>query len=77
MGVGRVLGDRQLRVEDRLEGVDGFAFGDGHDLGAVLAVLVADPVDEVQRATAEPELAGHGVRASGAATRGGALAVGA
>jgi len=27
-------------LQDRLERVDRFAFGDGHDLGAVLAVLV-------------------------------------
>jgi len=42
-----VLGDRQLGVEDRFERVDRLAFGDGNDLGAVLAVLVADAVDEV------------------------------
>jgi hypothetical protein len=40
VGVGGVLGDRERGVEDRLEGVDRFAFGDGHDFGAVLAVLV-------------------------------------
>ena len=77
VGVGRVLGDRQLGVQDRLERVDRFAFGDGHDLGAVLAVLVADPVDEVQRAAPEAELAGHRVGGGGAAAGRGALPVGA
>lgn len=38
--VGRVLGDWQLRVQDRLQGVDRFAFGDRDDFGAILAVLV-------------------------------------
>ena len=37
VGVGGVLGDRQVRVEDRLERVEGFALGDRDDLGAVLA----------------------------------------
>jgi hypothetical protein len=40
VGVGRVLEDRQLGVQDRLERVDRLAFGDGDDLCAVLAVLV-------------------------------------
>jgi hypothetical protein len=35
-----VLDDRQLGVQDRLEGVDRFAFGDRHDLRAVLAVPI-------------------------------------
>ena len=72
-----MLGDRERGVEDRFEGVDRFAFGDGHDLGAVLAVLVADPVHEVQRATAEPELAGHRISARRTAAGSGALPVGA
>ena len=42
---------------------------DGHDLRAVLAVLVADPVDEVQRDAPEAELAGHRVGVSGATAR--------
>jgi hypothetical protein len=40
VGIGHVLEDRQLGVQDRLERVDRFAFGDGYDLRAVLAVLV-------------------------------------
>ena len=75
--VGGVLGDRERGMEDRFEGVDRFAFGDGHDFGAVLAVLVADPVHEVQRAAAEPELAGHRITGRRAAPGAGALPVGA
>jgi len=52
VGVGGVLGDRQLRVQDRLERVDGFALADGGDLGAVLAVLLADPVHHLRVALA-------------------------
>ena len=64
-------------MEDRFEGVDRFALGDGHDLGAVLAVLVADPVDEVQRAAAVPELTREWVTGGCTAARCGALTVGA
>jgi hypothetical protein len=65
-----VLGDRQLRVQDRFERVDRFALGDRHDFGAVLAVLVADPVEDVQRAAAPPELSRERVAGGGAAAGG-------
>ena len=77
VGVGGVLGDRQVRVEDRLKRVEGFALGDGDDLGAVLAVLVGNPVDEVQGAALVPELARHRIAGGGASASGGALPVGA
>jgi len=41
--VGGVLADLQAGVQDRLERVDGLAFGDRDDLRAVLAVLIRRP----------------------------------
>jgi hypothetical protein len=64
-------------VEDLLQRVDRFALGDGDDLGAVLAVLVADPVQDRERAVAVAELARERVGRDGAAAGGGALSVGA
>ena len=58
MGVGGVLGDRQLGgvAEDAVEGVGGVSVGGDDDLGAVGGVLVGDVgvlgdafVDEVAR----------------------------
>jgi hypothetical protein len=47
--------------------MDRLSFGDGHHLGAVLAVLISDPVDERERAAAVAELACRGVGGRGAA----------